>query len=62
MRFKKRVLEVGGPILLVAVGTCLLQSLPESVLEYLIAWTLISVPTGVVIGHCLLTEDYIRVA
>ena len=43
MEFTKRVLEVGGPILVVAVGACLFQSLPEGVLEFLTAWTLISV-------------------
>jgi hypothetical protein len=62
MKFTQRVLELSGPILLVAVGTCLAQSLPESVLEFLIEWTLISIPAGIVIGHCLLSEDDTRVA
>jgi hypothetical protein len=57
MVFTRRILEVGGPILLVAVGACLLQSLPDGVLEFLTAWTLVSVPVGVVIGHCALSED-----
>jgi len=44
-------------MLLVAAGASLLQSLPESVLEFLTAWVLVSVPVGVVIGHCALSED-----
>jgi hypothetical protein len=62
MEFTKRILEVGGPILVVAVGTCLFQTLPESVLEFLTVWTLVSVPAGVVIGHCALSEDDTTVA
>jgi hypothetical protein len=57
MGLTRRVLEIGGPILLVAAGVCLLQSLPEGVLEFLTAWTMVSVPAGIVIGHCALSED-----
>jgi hypothetical protein len=57
MGLTRRILEMSGPVVLVAAGACLLQSLPESVLEFLTAWTLVSVPVGVVIGHCALSED-----
>lgn len=57
MGLTRRVLEIAWPMLLVAAGASLLQSLPESVLEFLTAWVLVSVPVGVVIGHCALSED-----
>ena len=57
MGLLRRALDIGGPILIVAAGAFLLQSLPEPVLEFLTGWALISVPAGVVIGHCVLSED-----
>ena len=52
-----RVLEMGGPPLIGIATACLLHSLPEGMVDFLTAWTLVSLPIGMVIGHCALSED-----
>jgi hypothetical protein len=51
------LLPWAGPptILLIALG--LLQVLPGDVISFFTAWLLVALPTGVVIGHCALSED-----
>lgn len=57
MQLARRTMELGGPPLVAIAAACLLRSLPEGVLDFLTAWTLISVPLGIVVGHCALSED-----
>ena len=58
MELTTRALDLGGPPLIAAVGIFLLPLLPLGVLEVLTAWTLLSVPVGIVLGHCALSEDH----
>jgi hypothetical protein len=46
-----------GPPVLVALGVVLLHLLSPQVLTILVAWTLASFPIGVLIGHCVLSEE-----
>ncbi|MFL5280335.1 MAG: hypothetical protein ACJ8AW_04900 [Rhodopila sp.] len=57
MVLAKRALEVGGPPLIAAGLACLLQFLPQSLMDFIMAWTLLSLPVGVLVGHCALGED-----
>ncbi len=47
---------VGTPAVL-AVSIVLLHLLPSEVLTILTAWILASFPIGVLIGHCVLSEE-----
>ncbi|MBS0640290.1 MAG: hypothetical protein U1E70_01255 [Acetobacteraceae bacterium] len=57
MQLAKRTVELGGPPLVAMGAACLLQSLPQGVLDFLTAWMLVSLPVGIVVGHCALSED-----
>jgi hypothetical protein len=46
-----------GPAALVAIGVFVLHLLPAQILNVLTAWTLVSFPIGVLIGHCALSEE-----
>ncbi|MDB5404231.1 MAG: hypothetical protein QOF70_5803 [Acetobacteraceae bacterium] len=46
-----------GPSAFVAVCVVVLHILPTQVLTFLTAWTLASFPIGVLIGHCVLSEE-----
>jgi hypothetical protein len=56
MALSKQIAELFGPPLMAMAGACLLQSLPYGVLDFLTAWTLFSVPLGMMVGHCALSE------
>jgi hypothetical protein len=47
---------MGLPLLVILAGT-LLQVLPPIVAMWLLAWTLFSLPLGIAVGHCALSED-----
>jgi hypothetical protein len=53
----KGAISIIGPPLMAAVCAYLLHLLPSSVLIFLTAWTLVSFPIGVLIGHCALSEE-----
>ena len=46
-----------GPLLLLAGCVFLLHLLPGQMLIFLIVWTFASFPIGVLIGHCVLSEQ-----
>ncbi|MGD0108717.1 MAG: hypothetical protein ABSC06_32470 [Rhodopila sp.] len=46
-----------GPLILVAVSGVLLYVLSPELLTCLITWALVSVPIGVLVGHCVLSEE-----
>ncbi|HEY0184330.1 MAG TPA: hypothetical protein VGC09_16080 [Rhodopila sp.] len=45
-----------GPPLLVAASVFLLNLLPGGLLAFLTAWVVLSVPVGLLVGHCILSE------
>lgn len=47
---------LGTPVL-IGAAIFLLHLLPSEVLTILTAWILASFPIGVLIGHCVLSED-----
>jgi hypothetical protein len=47
---------MGLPILVVLTST-LMHVLPLKVAVLLTAWTLLSLPLGIAVGHCALSED-----
>lgn len=47
---------IGMPVLLLA-SIVVLRLLPNEVLTVLTAWILASFPIGVLIGHCVLSEE-----
>ena len=51
-------IAIFGPPMIVAITVYLLHFLPNEVLTFLTAWTLVSFPIGVLIGHCVLSEEY----
>jgi hypothetical protein len=51
------LIGIFGPPLIVAITVFLLYLLPSEVLAVLTAWTLLSFPIGVLIGHCVLSEE-----
>ncbi len=57
MALAKRALEFGAPPLVGAAAALLLHALPPGVIEFLMAWTLLSLPVGVVVGHFALSEE-----
>lgn len=50
-------LMVIGLSLAVIIASMLMHLLPLKVAVLLIAWSLLSVPVGIAIGHCALSED-----
>jgi hypothetical protein len=51
------LIAICGPPVIVAITVYLLHFLPNEVLTFLAAWTLASFPIGVLIGHCVLSEE-----
>jgi hypothetical protein len=51
-----RLVILGMPLLVIG-SVLLLHILPNEVLALLTAWTLLSFPVGVLIGHCVLSEE-----
>jgi len=51
------LIAILGPPTIVAGVVVLLHMLPNQVLIILTAWTLASFPIGVLVGHCVLSED-----
>lgn len=51
------LVPVVGPPIIVAVSVFTLYMLPNEVLAVLTAWALGSFPIGVLIGHCVLSEE-----
>jgi hypothetical protein len=47
---------LGTPVLMV-VSMVILHLLPREVLTILVTWILASFPIGVLIGHCVLSEE-----
>jgi len=45
------------PLILVAVSGVLLHFLSPELLTGLITWALASLPIGVLVGHCVLSEE-----
>ncbi len=58
----RRTMALFGPPLVVAACIFCLYILPYGVLAVLIAWTLASFPIGVLIGHCVLSEERSQLA
>lgn len=50
---------VGPPVAAVLI-VFFIYVLPREVVTVLIAWTLVSFPIGVLIGHCALSEQHVR--
>jgi hypothetical protein len=51
------LIAILGPPTLVAAALLVLHMLPSEVLTFLTGWTLASFPIGVLIGHCVLSEE-----
>jgi hypothetical protein len=49
--------ELFGPPVIVAVSAVMLRILPSQAVFLLMAWLLASCPIGILIGHCVLSED-----
>jgi hypothetical protein len=47
-----------GLSVLIVVTLGLLQSIPLSLAAMLAFWTVMSVPFGIAIGHCIMTDSY----
>ena len=52
-----RLASIIGPPAAIVAAALVLHLLPREVLAFLTAWILISLPVGVLIGHCVLSED-----
>jgi hypothetical protein len=50
-------MAVLGTVALVAISILLLSVLPSQLLTLLTAWILVSFPIGVLLGHCVLSEE-----
>lgn len=50
------IVTLGG-VVVPAISVYLLHFLPSEVLIFLMAWTLVSFPIGVLIGHCVLSGE-----
>ncbi len=57
MGIRDRLFAMLGPPAIVVVTAGLLHVLPTDVLNLLTAWTLLSFPIGIIIGHLALSED-----
>jgi hypothetical protein len=51
------LIAIIGPPAIVAASLFLMHLLPNEMLTILTAWTLASFPIGVLIGHCVLSEE-----
>lgn len=51
------VVSVFGPPLLVAGMASLMYMMPTGALMLLTVWALLSVPVGIILGHCTLSGD-----
>jgi hypothetical protein len=51
------LITILGPAIIASVSVFPLYFLPNDVLAFLMAWALASVPIGVLIGHCVLSEE-----
>jgi hypothetical protein len=49
--------SIAGPAATVVMSAYLLHLLPNEVRIVLAAWILISLPIGVLFGHCVLSEE-----
>ncbi|WP_428484518.1 hypothetical protein [Rhodopila sp.] len=56
MTTNDKVSAIAGPPLLVGLTALLLHLLPTEAVNFLVVWTLTSVPVGMLIGHCSLKE------
>ncbi len=45
-----------GPPLIVGLSVLLVNILPREVIDVLSVWTLLSLPVGMLIGHCSLND------
>ena len=45
-----------SPPIIVGLTACLVHVASVEVLSFLMAWTTLSIPVGVLIGHCALSE------
>ena len=52
-----RLVSIIGPPASIVAAALVLHLLPKEVLAFLAAWILLSLPIGVLIGHCVLSED-----
>jgi hypothetical protein len=57
MQATHRLSSILGPPFLVASTASVLYLTPAAVLGLLAAWTLVSIPVGILLGHCVLRED-----
>jgi uncharacterized iron-regulated membrane protein len=57
MGMNQRIVEMAAPASLVGLVAGIVFVLPRDVLDLLTAWTLLSLPIGIVIGHFALSED-----
>ena len=57
MALANRILELTGPPLIAIASAYLLRLLPNGILDFLTVWVLVSLPLGLMIGHCALSED-----
>ena len=46
-----------GPPVTVAIAASLLHLLPTEVIDVFTVWLLASLPTGMLIGHCILDQE-----
>ena len=46
-----------GPPVLIAIAALMVFALPTEVLMILLAWSVMSFPIGMLIGHCVLSEN-----
>jgi hypothetical protein len=45
------------PLAIVVLAACVLYALPSKALLALLLWSLVSVPVGILIGHCVPRDD-----
>lgn len=51
------MLSIVGPPLAAVGGVFFLYLLSAEALEFLTAWTVLSFPVGMLVGHCALSEN-----
>lgn len=51
------MVSILGPPAVVAAGIFMLHLLPSELLMFLTVWVFASFPIGVLIGHCVLSEE-----
>jgi hypothetical protein len=45
------------PLTIMVLIACVLYALPSKALLVLLLWSLVSVPIGILIGHCVLRDE-----